>query len=74
MEEDESECVHKNINKQKETKNETEYEESSVTYEVPSYFNTFECGRNILNRIDMTYELACMATQKKNTIRRCWKA
>ena len=52
---DESECVHKSINKQKDAKNEAEYEESSVTDEVPSYFNIFECGRNILNRLDMKY-------------------
>ena len=30
-EEDESEWVHRNINKQKDAKNEAEYEESSVT-------------------------------------------
>ena len=41
-----------------------EYEESSVTKEVPSYFNIFECGRNSLDRLDMTYEQACMATPK----------
>ena len=62
--EDESECVHKNINKQKDTNNEAEYEDSSVTDEVPSYFNIFECGRNILNRLDRTYEQACIATMK----------
>ena len=32
MEEDKSECVHKNINKQKNAKNEIDSEESSVTY------------------------------------------
>ena len=53
------ECV---INKQKDAKNETEYEESSVTYDAPSYFNVFGCGRNILNRLDVSYERACMAT------------
>ena len=36
--------------------NEAHYEESSVTDEVPSYFNIFECGRNLLNRLDLTYE------------------
>ena len=40
-EEDESECVHKNINKQKDANNEAEYEEYSLTDEVPSYFNIF---------------------------------
>ena len=41
-----------------------EYKESSVTKEVPSYFNICECGRNLLDRFDMTYEQACMATPK----------
>ena len=43
----ESECVHINVNKQKCTKNETDYEEPSVIHEFPIYFNIFECGRNI---------------------------
>ena len=42
-----------------------EYEESLVTKEVPSYFNIFECGRNLLDRLDVTYEQACMATPKE---------
>ena len=63
--EDESEYVHKNINKQKDANNEVEYEEYSVTYEVQNYFNIFECVRNILNRLDVTYERLCMATQKE---------
>ena len=64
MKDEESECVHKNIIKQKEAKNDAEYEEYSVTYEVPSYFNIFECGRNILNILDDMYERACMANPK----------
>ena len=36
--EDESECAHKNINKQKDADNETDYAESSVTDEVPICF------------------------------------
>ena len=67
-EEDESECVHKNINKQKYANNEAEYEESSVSDEVPIYFNMIECGRNILNRLDVIYEGVCMATPKENNI------
>ena len=63
-EEDESEFVHKDINKQKDANNETEYDESSLTYEVPSYFKIFECVGNILNRLYVTYERACMATPK----------
>ena len=54
-----------NINKQKDAKSETDYDASSITDEVPSYFNIFECVRNILNRLDVAYERACMATQKE---------
>ena len=46
----------KNTNKQKDANNEEEYEEYSVTDEVPIYLNIFECGRNILNILDVTYE------------------
>ena len=42
MEENESKCVHHNINRQKDAKNEAEYEEYSVTDTVPIYFNIFE--------------------------------
>ena len=31
---------------------------------MPSYFNIFECGKNLLNRLDMIYERAWMATQE----------
>ena len=53
-----------NINKQKDSNNESGYEEYSVKDEVPSYFNIYECGGNILNRLDADYEQACMATMK----------
>ena len=36
--------------------------EPSVTKEVKIYFNIFECGRNILDRLDVTYQRAFMAT------------
>ena len=55
MEEDALKYVHKNINKQIHTNNETEYEESSVIDEVVNYFNIFKCGKNILNRLDVKY-------------------
>ena len=54
--EDESECIQKTINRQKDTNNEAEYEGSSVIDEVPIYSNISECGRNILNRLDVKYE------------------
>ena len=41
-----------------------EYKELSVTKEVTSYFNIFECGRNLLDRLDGTYQRAFMDTTK----------
>ena len=38
------------------------YKEPSVTKEVKLYFNIFECGRNLLERLDVTYHRAFMAT------------
>ena len=54
-EEDKSEC---SINKQKGAKKE-------VTYDALSYFNVFECGRKILDRLDVSYERACMSTARE---------
>ena len=54
----------KNVNKQKNANNETEYEEYSVTDEVLSYFNIYKCGRSLLNRLDVTFERAWTATMK----------
>ena len=39
-----------------------EHKELSVTKEVKSYFNIFECGRNILDQLDVTYQRAFMST------------
>ena len=33
-----------------------------MTKEVKIYFNIFECGSNILNRLDVTYQRSFMAT------------
>ena len=41
------------------------HEESSVTHDMMSNFNIFYCGRYIFNRLDVTYEQACMATTKE---------
>ena len=66
LEESESENVQKSINRNKEKYaiDETQHEEPSVIYNPvinePSYFNIFECGKNILNRIYATCEQACM--------------
>ena len=58
-EEGESECVHKNIDREKDAKNEAYYEEPSVTYDPVvkelSYFNIFECVNNLFNRLDVAY-------------------
>ena len=35
---------------------------------MPNYFNSFnvfECGRKILDRLDVSYEIACMATARE---------
>ena len=33
-----------------------------MTQKVTSYFNIFECGRNLLDQLDVTYQRAFMAT------------
>ena len=38
-----------------------EYKEPSVIKEVKSYFKVFESGRNLLDRLDVTYQRAFMA-------------
>ena len=39
-----------------------EHKEPSVTGKVTSYFNIFECGRNLLDQLDVTYQWAFMAS------------
>ena len=39
-----------------------EHKEPSVTKEVKNYFNIFECGSNLLDRLNVTYQRAFMAT------------
>ena len=47
---------------------ETEHEETPVTYNPfikdPSYFNLFECGKNLLNRLYATCKRSCMETSR----------
>ena len=33
-----------------------EHKEHSVTEKVKSYFDIYECGRNLLDRLDVTYQ------------------
>ena len=44
-----------------ELKNE-EHKETSVTEKVKSYFNIFKCGRYLLDRLDVAYKRAFIAT------------
>ena len=39
-----------------------EHKEPSVTGKVTSYFNIFECGRKLLDQLDVTYQQAFMAS------------
>ena len=39
-----------------------DHKEPSVTEKVTSYFNIFECGRNLLDRLDVTYQQVFTAT------------
>ena len=66
----EPESVHKiiNTNKEKYAIYESEHEKTLVT-ENPvingtSYFNLFECGKNILNSLGATSEKVCMANSR----------
>ena len=43
-----------------------EDKEPSVTQKVTSYFNIFECGRNLLDKLDVTYQRAFMATSAQD--------
>ena len=38
-----------------------EHKEPSVTTKGTSYFNIFECGRNILDQLDVTYQQSFVA-------------
>ena len=39
-----------------------EHKEPSVTDKVTSYFNIFECGRNLLDQLDVTYQGVLFST------------
>ena len=41
-----------------------EHKEHSVTEKVKNYFNIYECGRNLLDRLYVTYQQSFMATPK----------
>ena len=43
-----------------------EHKEPSVTQKVASYFNIFECDRNLLDQLDVTYQRGFMATSAQD--------
>ena len=43
-----------------------EHKEPSVTEKVTSYFNIFECGGNLLDQLDVTYQQLFMATSAQD--------
>ena len=61
----ESECniVHADVPENVVTElKDDEHNKPSVMGKVTSYFNIFECGRNLLDQIDVTYQQAFMAS------------
>ena len=42
-----------------------EHKEPSVTQKVTGYFNILECGINLLDQLDVTYQQALMTTPEK---------
>ena len=45
-----------------------EHIELSVSDKGASYFNIFECGRNILDQLDVTYQRAFTASAKQSSL------
>ena len=45
-----------------------EHIEPSVSVKGESYFNIFECGRNILDQLDVTYQRAFKASEKPSSL------
>ena len=70
MEESKSESVHKSINtnKEKYAIDETENKNPSVTHNPVinelRYFNLFECGKNLLNKLNAMCKRACISTSR----------
>ena len=45
-----------------------EHIEPSVSDKGSSYFNIFECGRNVLDKLDVTYQRAFIASEATSTV------
>ena len=41
-----------------------EQEDEHIESLKPSYFKIFECGRSMLDKLDVSYELTCMASKE----------
>ena len=56
------------VNKEKDAKNEAYHEEPSLTdnpvIKNPNYFNIFECGNVLLNKLNATCKRACMENSR----------
>ena len=72
-EEYESEWFHKNINKQKDAKSDTEYEESQLQMKCRNILTYLNEGK--IFWIELTWHMNKRAwpPNKKNTLRICWK-
>ena len=75
MEESESECniVNETLSQSDSTNFTTElsYDDNikpSANVKEASYFNIFECGRNILDKLDVTYQSASVASEKLSSV------
>ena len=47
-----------------------EHIEPSVSDKGSNYFNIFECGRNILDQLDVTYQRAFTASAKPSSVQK----
>ena len=47
---------------------EDEHIEPSVSVKVASYFNIFECGRNLLDQLDVTYQRAFTESETSSAV------
>ena len=45
-----------------------EHIEPSVSFKGASYFNIFECGRNLLDQLDVTYQRAFTESAKPSSV------
>ena len=74
MEESESECnIVNETSSQSDSSNVTselnydDHIKTSANVKEASYFNIFECGRNLLDKLDVTYQSAFAASEKPST-------